>query len=232
MKHGMDNKRLTPGKKRSESSRRWLRRQLSDPYVAKAQALGWRSRAAFKLLEIDAKYHILTPGARVIDLGSAPGGWCQVAARAVGSTPDRPLIIGIDIVDMEAIAGVMFMRADFTENETPAALNKMIDGGVDVVLSDMAQPATGHKKTDHLRIMHLCELAADFAGKTLKPGGHFLAKVLKGGTETQLLTRLKREYTRVHHVKPPASRKGSAEAYVLAQHFRGNREQARQGHQA
>ncbi len=212
--------RLKPGRKRTTSSRRWLQRQLRDPYVARAQQQGWRSRAAFKLLEIDAKYKLLRPKRRIIDLGCAPGGWCQVAARAVGSQGPAPPVVGLDITEMAPIPGVTFICADFTTEDTLEMLSQHVAGGVDVVLSDMAQKATGHRKTDHLRIMHLCELAADFAAQVLDPGGDFLAKVLKGGTEGALLAQLKRDYRTVRHVKPPASRKESAEGYVLAQGFR------------
>ena len=209
-------------KKRSESSRRWLERQLNDPYVHKAKAEGYRSRAAFKLLEIDDKYDLLVPGMRVVDLGAAPGGWSQIAAARVKSTDDDIRVVGIDLLDMEAIAGVHFMKKDFLDDDAPEALSAALGGHpINLVMSDMAGSATGHKKTDHLQIMYLCEVAHDFARHVLAPGGHFLAKVLRGGTEHTLLAALKRDFVSVGHVKPAASRSDSAELYVLARDFRG-----------
>jgi len=209
-------------KKRSESSRRWLERQLNDPYVHRAKTEGWRSRAAFKLIEIDDRYKLLKPGARVVDLGAAPGGWSQVAAQRVGSTDEAPLVAAIDLLEMEPIPGVHFMRKDFLDDDAPDRLREALGGhGVDIVLSDMAAHATGHRKTDHLQIMHLCEVAHEFAREVLKPGGHFLAKVFQGGTEHTLLAELKRDFVSVGHVKPAASRSDSVELYVLARDFRG-----------
>lgn len=209
-------------KKRSESSRRWLERQLNDPYVHRAKAEGYRSRAAFKLVEIDDRHDLLFPGARVVDLGAAPGGWSQVAASRVQSNDDDPLVVAIDLLAMEPIAGVRFMRKDFLDDDAPDLLTAALGGHrADLVISDMAGSATGHKKTDHLQIMYLCEVAHDFARRVLAPGGHFLAKVLQGGTEHTLLAELKRDFAAVGHVKPAASRTDSAELYVLAREFRG-----------
>jgi 23S rRNA (uridine2552-2'-O)-methyltransferase len=210
--------KLKPGKRRSLSSRLWLGRQVNDPYVARAKREGFRSRAAYKLAEIDDKFHILKPGASVVDLGAAPGGWSQVAARRVG---ERGRVVAIDLLDMPAIAGVDFMRSDFLDDAAPDRLKAMLGGPADVVLSDMAANATGHRKTDHLRIMGLAEAAAAFASEVLAPGGAFLVKVLQGGTEAGLLAELKRRFTTVKHVKPAASRADSAELYLLAVGFRG-----------
>jgi 23S rRNA (uridine2552-2'-O)-methyltransferase len=212
--------RLRSGKTRSQSSKLWLERQLNDPYVARAKREGMRSRAAYKLTEIDDKAHFLKKGARVIDLGAAPGGWSQVAARRVGA-PEQGRVVAIDILPMDPIPGVSFAAVDFLDVSAPAALKNMIGGPVDVVLSDMAANATGHAKTDHLKIMALAEAAAEFAQEVLAPGGTFLAKVLQGGTEAELLASLKRDYKIVKHVKPAASRADSAELYLLAIGFRG-----------
>jgi len=211
--------RLARGKSRSASSRRWLERQWSDPYVARAKREGYRSRAAYKLAEIDDRARILRPGARVVDLGAAPGGWSQVAAERVAA-PRRGKVIAIDRVAMEPIAGVEFVALDFLDPAAPDRLRVMLDGAADVVLSDMAPNATGHARTDHLRIMTLVEAAAEFARSVLAPGGAFLAKVLQGGTEAALLAALRRDFASVKHVKPPASRPDSAELYVLATGFR------------
>ncbi len=209
-------------KKRSESSRRWLERQLNDPYVHRAKAEGYRSRAAFKLIEVDDRHRLLTPGARVVDLGAAPGGWSQVAAQRVQSSEDAPHVIAIDLLDMEPVAGVRFMKKDFLDDDAPDLLRAALGGhDADLVMSDMAGSATGHRKTDHLQIMYLCEVAHDFARQVLAPGGHFLAKVLQGGTEHALLAALKRDFASVGHIKPAASRSDSAELYVLARDFRG-----------
>jgi 23S rRNA (uridine2552-2'-O)-methyltransferase len=204
--------------KRSLSSRRWLYRQLNDPYVARAKSEGLRSRAAFKLMEIDDRYRFLKRGARVIDLGAAPGGWSQVAAKRVGR---EGRVIAIDVLDMPPVAGVEFMRLDFLEPDAPTALKTALAGRADVVLSDMAANTTGHRKTDHLRIMALAEAAAEFVPEVLAPGGTFLCKVLQGGTEATLLSSLKANFTTVRHVKPAASRADSAELYVFATGFRG-----------
>jgi 23S rRNA (uridine2552-2'-O)-methyltransferase len=205
-------------KGKSVSSRRWLERQLNDPYVARAKREGWRSRAAFKLTEVDDKHHLLKPGARVVDLGAAPGGWSQVAAKRTG---ERGRVVALDILDLEPIAGVTFARLDFLDPDAPNKLKAMLGGPADVVLSDMAANATGHRPTDHLKIMALVEAAAEFAREVLKPGGAFLAKVIQGGTEGTLLAALKRDFASVKHVKPAASRQDSAELYVLATGYRG-----------
>jgi 23S rRNA (uridine2552-2'-O)-methyltransferase len=204
-----------------ESSRRWLERHMNDPYVQRSKAEGFRSRAAYKLIEIDDRHKLLKPGQRVIDLGAAPGGWCQVAATRTRSTDERPLVVGIDYLEMDPIPAVVLLKMDFLEDEAPARLVEALGGDPDVVLSDMAAPTTGHRRTDHLRTMHLCEVAADFAISVLKPGGHFLAKTFQGGTEAELLTRLKQHFRSVSHVKPPASRDESVELYLLARDFKG-----------
>lgn len=213
--------RVKTARKRSLSSTLWLQRQLNDPYVAKAKQEGLRSRAAYKLIEIDARYHILKPGQRIVDLGAAPGGWSQVAARKTFAGEGRGRVIGIDLLEMEPVPGAEFKIMDFLSPEAPEQLKTWLGGRADVVLSDMAANATGHKKTDQLRIIGLVELAADFACEVLASGGTFLAKVIQGGTEQALLARLKQEFTIVRHVKPPASRADSAELYVLATGFRG-----------
>jgi len=204
-------------KGRKLSSKLWLERQLNDPYVARAKREGFRSRAAYKLIEIDDKATVLKKGMRVIDLGAAPGGWSQVAARRVGA---QGRVVAIDVLPMDAIAGVDFAQLDFLSADTPEKLRVMLGGPADVVLSDMAANATGHAKTDHLRIMAMVEAAADFAREVLAPGGTFLAKVLQGGTEAALLTALKRDFKSVKHVKPSASRSDSAELYLLATGYR------------
>ncbi len=216
--------RLKTARKRSTSSQRWLERQLNDPYVAAAKREGWRSRAAFKLIEIDDKYRFLKPGHRVVDLGAAPGGWTQVAALRVKSTEGRGQVIGIDYLHVDSIAGATILEMDFLDAEAPDKLKALLrDGGADVVLSDMAAPTTGHTSTDHLRIMGLAEVAAQFATEVLAPGGAFLAKVFQGGTERDLLDLLKRDFAIVRHVKPKASRADSSELYVLATGFRGRK---------
>jgi 23S rRNA (uridine2552-2'-O)-methyltransferase len=210
--------RVKTANKRSLSSQKWLERQLNDPYVARAKREGYRSRAAFKLLEIDEKFHILKPGQRVVDLGAAPGGWSQIAARKVGA---KGKVVGIDLLPIDPMAGVEFIQLDFLDESAPGKLIEMLGGPADVVMSDMAANTTGHKKTDHLRIIGLAEAAIYFAREILAPGGAFLAKVFQGGTENQLLTDLKRDFAVVRHVKPAASRADSAELYVLATGFRG-----------
>ena len=205
-------------KRKSQSSKLWLERQLNDPYVARAKREGFRSRAAFKLIEIDDKHHLLKHGARVVDLGAAPGGWSQVAGKRIG---ERGRVVAIDILKMDPISGVEFAQFDFLDAGAPERLKAMLGGPADLVLSDMAANATGHRPTDHLKIMALVEMAAEFAGEVLKPGGAFLAKVIQGGTEASLLATLKRDYAAVKHVKPAASRADSAELYVLATGFRG-----------
>jgi 23S rRNA (uridine2552-2'-O)-methyltransferase len=207
-----------------ESSRRWLERHMNDPYVQRSKADGYRSRAAYKLIEIDDKHHLLKPGMRVIDLGAAPGGWCQVAAVRTKSTAEAPHVVGIDYLEMAAVPGADVLLMDFLDPEAPARLAEALGGDPDIVLSDMAAPTTGHRRTDHIRTMHLCEVAADFAMSVLRPGGHFLAKTFQGGTEGGLLDALKRNFKSVHHVKPPASRDESVELYLLAKDFKGRAE--------
>lgn len=214
--------RVRTARGRKTSSTKWLQRQLNDPYVQRAKAEGYRSRAAFKLIEIDDRFALLRPGARVVDLGAAPGGWSQVAAQRVKPEEGAGQVIAIDISAMEPLPGVIFEQLDFMEPDTPEKIRRLLrDGQADIVMSDMAAPATGHKKTDHLRIIGLCEAALDFAEDVLAPDGVFLAKVLQGGTERELLNRLKTGFSKVHHVKPEASRSDSAEQYVLAVGFRG-----------
>jgi 23S rRNA (uridine2552-2'-O)-methyltransferase len=205
---------------RTPAQKRWLERQLNDPYVARAKREGWRSRAAYKLIELDDKYRLLRPGARVVDLGAAPGGWSQVAAKRVGAAEGRGRVIAIDPLDMPPIPGVDVVKLNFLDPEAPGRLKAMLGGEADLVLSDMAANATGHRQTDHLRIMALAEAAAAFAREVLKPGGGFLCKVLRGGTERTLLAALKRDFAQVRHVKPAASRSDSAELYLLATGFR------------
>ena len=218
--------RLKTARQRTASSQRWLERQLNDPYVAAARHEGYRSRAAFKLIEIDDRNHLLKPGKRVVDLGAAPGGWAQVAAtrvRAVeGEGRAKGQVVAIDILPMETIPGVNSLHLDFMDDTAPARLRALLrEARADVVLSDMAAQGTGHTRTDHLRVMALAEAAIVFACDILEPGGVFLCKVFQGGTEHELLAVLKRAFTSVRHVKPPASRADSAELYVLATGFRG-----------
>jgi 23S rRNA (uridine2552-2'-O)-methyltransferase len=216
--------RLKSAKQRPASSQRWLERQLNDPYVAAAKREGYRSRAAYKLTEIDDRQGLLKPGKRVIDLGAAPGGWSQVAADRVRSRDNKGQVVAIDLLDMEPVPGVSFLQLDFMDDTAPAKLKALLrEGRADVVLSDMAAQGTGHNRTDHLRIIGLAELAAEFACEVLTPGGIFLCKVFQGGTERVLLDRLKHAFGTVKHVKPPASRSGSAELYVLATGFRGDK---------
>jgi len=206
---------------RTQASRRWLERQLNDPYVARAKREGFRSRAAYKLAEIDDKHRFLKAGGKVADLGAAPGGWSQVAAKRVRAGEGGGRVVAIDLLDIDPVPGVDFVQLDFMAGDAPDRLKAMLGGPADVVLSDMAANATGHRQTDHLKIMGLAEAAAEFAREVLKPGGVFLAKVLQGGTEGQLLASLKRDFGSVKHVKPAASRSDSAELYVLATGFRG-----------
>jgi 23S rRNA (uridine2552-2'-O)-methyltransferase len=218
--------RVKSGKNRSLSSKLWLERQLNDPYVARAKREGYRSRAAFKLAEIDDKHRFLKPGARVVDLGAAPGGWSQVAAKRVRAGEGRGRVVAIDHLEMVPIAGVEFLQLDFFDPGAPEKLKAMLAEKADVVLSDMAANATGHRRTDHLKIMALVEVAAEFAREVLAPGGAFLAKVLQGGTEAKLLANLKRDFTSIKHVKPGASRADSAELYLLATGFRAGKADA------
>jgi len=208
------------GGKRKLSSKLWLERQLNDPYVAKAKREGYRSRAAFKLIEIDDKYRLLKPGMTVVDLGAAPGGWSQIAAKRVGS-PGKGKVIAIDLLEMGEIPGVAFAQLDFLDADAPDKLLAMMGGRADVVMSDMAANTTGHRKTDQLRIVGLVEAAALFASEVLNPGGAFLAKVFQSGADAGLLAQLKRDFASVRHVKPASSRQDSSERYVLATGFRG-----------
>lgn len=210
--------RVKTAKGRKLSSKRWLERQLNDPYVAEAKRQGYRSRAAFKLAEMDDKYRFLKPGGRIVDLGAAPGGWVQVALERVGG---KGRVVGIDLQEIEPIAGADLLVGDFLDEDAPARLKALLNGPADVVLSDMAAASTGHPQTDHLRIIALAEAALDFALEILAPGGAFVAKVLQGGSERTLLETMRRNFAKVAHVKPPASRKDSAELYVVATGFRG-----------
>lgn len=243
--------RLKTAHKRTLSQQKWLERQLNDPFVARARAEGFRSRAAFKLQEIDDKYKLLKPGMRIVDLGAAPGGWAQIAAKKTGSDKiqdaapksdaaeavtdviapaknnsaarNRGVVVGIDLLEIEPIAGVDFIQMDFTRDEAPDILKKMLGGPADGVMSDMAANTTGHKQTDHLRIIGLTEMAIEFAHEVLKPGGFFLTKLFQGGESGALITQLKKDFAKVLHVKPAASRADSSELYVLATGFRGGK---------
>jgi 23S rRNA (uridine2552-2'-O)-methyltransferase len=216
--------RVKTAKKRTVSSARWLQRQLNDPYVHAAKRDGYRSRAAYKLSEIDDKYHFLKAGGRVVDLGAAPGGWCQIAVARVkaldGRGSHRGTVLGVDINPVEPLSGATLLELDFLAEGAEDLVKKALGGEADVVLSDMAAPSTGHTQTDHIRIMALCEAAAYFAIDVLADGGTYCAKVLRGGTENELLALLKKHFATVRHVKPKASRADSAEMYVLAQGFR------------
>ena len=213
--------RVKTAAKRSISSARWLERQLNDPYVRQARAEGWRSRAAYKLIELDDRFGFLKPGQLVVDLGAAPGGWSQVAAVRTGAAEGRGRVVALDILAMDPLSGVEVLTQDFAEADAPARLRAVLGGPADLVLSDMAPDATGHRTTDHLRIVLLVELAAEFALEVLKPGGTFVTKVWQGGADGELLDRLKRAFARVRHAKPPASRKESPEVYLVADGFRG-----------
>jgi len=204
------------GKNRSAASQRWLARQLNDPYVAAARRQGWRSRAAFKLLELDDKFKLIIRGARVLDLGAAPGGWAQVAVKRGAAS-----VLALDLLPIDPIHGAVIMQGDFTDPEMPERLTAELGGSADLVLSDMAPNTTGHASTDHIRIVALAELAVDFALRVLAPGGGFVAKVFQGGSERQVLDVLKRNFASVRHAKPPASRKESSELYVVALNFKG-----------
>jgi 23S rRNA (uridine2552-2'-O)-methyltransferase len=211
-------------KRRKASSVRWLERQLNDPYAAAARAQGYRARSAYKLVEIDDRFGLLAPGRRVVDLGAAPGGWSQVAAHRVRSDHGNPLVVAVDILDMDPVPGVLFLKRDILDERATADIRAALGGvAADVVLSDMAAPTIGHRQTDHLRTMRLTEAAVDLALAVLRPGGDLVAKAFRGGTENQLLTLLKRAFTSVRHVKPPASRAESVELYLVA---RGRREAA------
>ena len=213
--------RVKTARGRTVSQQRWLQRQLNDPYVVEARKRGYRSRAAFKLLQLDDQFKFLRRGARVVDLGAAPGGWTQVAVERVKPEQSKGVVIGIDITPVEPISGATVLAKDFYDDDAPALLTNLLGGPADVVLSDMAASATGDTQVDHLRIMGLAEAAHDFARQVLKPGGTFVAKVLRGGTERTLLDMLKKDFTKVRHVKPEASRADSAEMYVVGTGFRG-----------
>ena len=215
--------RVKTARGRTASSQRWLQRQLNDPYVAESKRLGYRSRAAFKLIQLDERFKFLHTGQRVVDLGAAPGGWTQIAVARVGA-PGRGQVVGLDILPVEPIAGATLIEADFMAEDAPAQLKAALGGPVDVVLSDMAASTTGHSPTDHLRIVGLCDAAFEFAMEVLAPGGTFVAKVFQGGSEAALLARMKRAFKSVRHAKPPASRAESAETYVVAMGFRGEPE--------
>jgi 23S rRNA (uridine2552-2'-O)-methyltransferase len=217
--------RLRTAKGRKLASTRWLTRQLNDPYVEEAKRRGYRSRAAFKLSEIDDKYHLLRPGMSVVDLGAAPGGWSQVAAQRIKVMTGKGTVIAVDVVEMEPISGVTALKLDLTDPDAADRIEEALNGKkADLVMSDMHAPATGHKPTDHLRIMGLVEAGLDVAEDVLAPGGTFLAKVLQGGAGKELMARLNSSFANVRHVKPKASRAESAEMYVLATGFRGTQE--------
>ena len=217
--------RVKTARGRKTSSTRWLQRQLNDPYVLKAREEGYRSRAAYKLIEINEKIQLIKPGTKIVDLGAAPGGWAQVAVALTQSNADKPSVIGIDLQDIEDIAGAHFIQCDFLSEEADQLLEEALGGSkADLVLSDMAAASTGHSSTDHIRIIGLCEAAYEFAKHNLKDGGAFVAKILQGGTEHELLVELKRSFKSVKHFKPPSSRSDSSESYVVAVGFRGDKE--------
>ena len=205
------------------SSRRWLERHINDPYVQRAKLEGYRARAAFKLLEIDEKHNILAGAKRIIDLGAAPGSWSQIAAKVTDSTDADPRVAAIDFLEMDPLPGVAILQMDFLEPDAPEKLIAAVGGTPNLVISDMAAPTTGHRQTDHLRTMHLCEVAAHFAVEVLAEGGHFLAKTFQGGTERELLNMLKQNFKQVIHVKPGASRAESVEMFLLAKGFKGSK---------
>jgi 23S rRNA (uridine2552-2'-O)-methyltransferase len=213
--------RVKTARRRSASSTHWLTRQLNDPYVAEARRLGYRSRAAFKLLDLDERFRLLKPGGRAVDLGAAPGGWTQVAVARTRAETGKGRVVGIDMLAMDPVPGAKLLHGDFLGDAAPEAIKAALGGAADVVLSDMAAPATGHAATDHLRIIALAEAAYAFAKEVLAPGGSFIAKVFQGGTERSLLEALRRDFASVRHAKPPSSRAESAEVYVVALGFRG-----------
>lgn len=215
--------RVKTAKGRTASSARWLDRQLNDPYVAEANVRGYRSRAAFKLLELDDRFELLRPGMRVLELGAAPGGWTQVLGERLQTTEEAPSVVAVDLLDMEPVTGAQVLTLDFLDPGAPDIIHDALGGPADAVLSDMAASATGHPATDHLRIVALVESALDFAEEVLAPGGLFVAKVLQGGTEHTLLKRIQRNFAKVRHAKPPASRADSSETYLIAQGFRGRK---------
>lgn len=210
--------RVKTAAKRSTSSTLWLQRQLNDPYVKQAKADGYRSRAAYKIQELNEKFSLFTKGGKIIDLGAAPGGWTQVALEHIGP---QGRVVGLDLLEVDPIAGADIIVLDFLSDEAPEVLKTMLGGRADLVMSDMAANTTGHNATDHIRIMHLCELAFHFATEVLAPGGSFVCKVLKGGTENHLLMQMKQRFTTVKHAKPASSRADSAESYVVAVGFKG-----------
>lgn len=212
----MKSVNVKTAKKRSISSANWLRRQLNDPYVSEAKSRGYRSRAAFKLIEINERFNFLKEGLRVVDLGAAPGGWSQISKQLVG---EKGKVVALDILEMPQLVGVEFLQGDFTKEETEVELRRILGGDADVVISDMAPPTIGHQQSDHLRIMYLVELAFYFAKEVLSDGGTFVAKVFQGGTEHMLLHEIKRCFKSVKHIKPAASRKDSSESYLIAQGF-------------
>jgi 23S rRNA (uridine2552-2'-O)-methyltransferase len=213
--------RVRGARQRKASSKQWLSRQLNDPYVAEARRLGYRSRAAFKLIELDDRFRLLLPGQRVVDLGCAPGGWTQVAVERVGAGEGRGAVVAVDLGETKPIAGAVILCGDLHDPEVVSAVKAALGGPADLVLSDMAPPSTGHAATDHLRIVALAEAATSVAAEILRPGGAFVAKVFKGGAEGMLLAQLKRQFSELRHAKPPASRAESAETYVVAKGFRG-----------
>ena len=214
---------LKRDRKRTASSTKWLQRQLNDPYVAEAHRQGFRGRAAFKIIELNNQFHFFKPGLRVVDLGCAPGGWSQVAVKMVKSTPENPLVIGMDLLAADPIPGAKLVQMDFTTDEAPELLKTMLGGHLaDIVMSDMAANTTGIHNIDHLRIMNLLEMAYDFAIQVLAPNGVFIAKIFQGGTENEFLSRMKRDFKTVRHAKPDASRKDSSEFYVIATGFKGH----------
>jgi len=214
---------LRTARGRTGAQQRWLSRQLNDPYVAAARSQGWRSRAAFKLIELDDRFSLIRPGSRIVDLGAAPGGWAQVAVRRRAAK-----VVGVDLLPVEPITGATMIQGDFNDPAMPARLTELMGGEADLVLSDMAPNTTGHAATDHLRIIALAELAFDFALQILAEGGGFVAKVFQGGSERQMLEPMRRSFASVRHAKPPASRKDSSELYVVATGFRGRRDVRRQ----
>ena len=226
VKEGGGRRNLTvkvkTAKKRSTASTRWLQRQLNDPYVAEAKRQGYRSRATFKLAEIDDRYKILRPGLKVADLGAAPGGWSQIAAERVKSLGGTGRVVAVDVTEIEPLPGVVNLVLDVTEDGARDCIIAALGGKADIVLSDMASPATGHRATDHIRVVALVETALEMAEDLLAPGGIFLAKVFQGGAGQELVARMKLSFVKVHHVKPKASRAESPEVYVLATGFRGN----------
>ena len=220
--------RLKKVKGRRASSTKWLQRQINDPYVFEAHRLGFRGRAAFKIMQLDDQFHFFKPGKRVVDLGCAPGGWSQVAVERVKSTPENPLVVGMDLLPAQPIAGAKLVQMDFTTDEAPEKLQELLNGHTaDVVMSDMAANTTGMHSIDHLRIMGLLEMAYDFACQILNPNGVFIAKIFQGGTENTFLAEMKKNFATVKHAKPDASRKDSSEVYVVATGFKGNQNECR-----